>query len=644
MIWDIFLERTKQSFKLHTESTIQINETDLIVVELWLDKKDLNDNVPYLTVGDVPIRLIQVEEDESRIKFTSVKYEKHIDNLWFYNFFGKSCISLYYQGLEIPRAVIYVDIRARKANADLACSMLDFVSDNLEDALLLCFSRGKSSIEAVKSEKDTIDRTNFLKEIIEYILNNQTDFFKKYNYDWKNKIELTESGQSSGPKSIEYIFKNLDKLSPTSRSNANIVYENRGYVTDKTPNEILIHNPDVYENRVILSFLKSGLNFLSSKKNKLIIGKEKNRTNTFITESSEDYISFDNTLAKYKRQILNQQVVEVESLISKIQFLIHRYQNQLGVKHVPNLTPKATSFISKRPTFRLLYSKISDWYTKLEAKRQENKLLLGFKNLASVYEITSLLFIYKILRVELGLDLEATSYFEYTEHTGYSGEVGNRPNNLTNNVFTFIKTGPGEFEHLNAQLRIEPKIYAYNKEITKPNDFINIKNKEPSKKYGAHYYKPDFVLNFSSPKWKEDITIVLDSKYKSRDKIAKGDLDSCEDKYLRTVYQYKENGEIGSSTVKLLILLYAHGSNKIVSNLSPIHWVTEELTVYPQSVGLKSIPNNFDDLKQWLAIALKKHDEKVRFANSNSLPNEKLIPKLISSKFSIDKLSQIPLL
>lgn len=611
--WRFHINRNGYENTLNISNTdiIQLNETDFIDIYITLTGEDLSKGSPKLIVGDVPLELnIVLSTEEKRVFKTSKPTNSH-DKQIFYNYFGESEILLCFENdTKKDAQSLKVDIRARKANAELAERMINFISDNMDDAVLLCFSKSHVSSGVKPMINNDLTKFQLLKETVGDLVSKQGLFLRDHKYIWQHEMTLSNQGQSSGPDSVYYLLKNLDKVTPSSSNRSNIKINNRSYMLNEMPSEILVSNSDVFENRVIFSFLFSAKQYLQKLKKERENQINNNVKNVVKTDLSDDYISFDNVLRNYKISILKHHIDDIHELSKQIGKLISFYKETLKTTLVPQLRPKMTPFIASRPHYRTAFNNIHQWYLCDAPDLKSNSFLMGLRNLSTIYELICLLIINRVITKEMGFKHLSSEYLEYGEDIPYSGRKKERPNDIPNNAFNYSKG------NVIAKIRYEPKVYQYRRNISQPFDLINVSNTKAGN-FGLHYFCPDYVIQFSSEEWAKDLVLILDAKYQNYENVMKYSLPDSEQKYLRDIFTLRDDMSIGESPVKLLILLYAHGASRVASRLNKIHHIGEELAVYPQAIGLKTTPDqeSEENLGSYISHVFNFHDQYSKRSN-----------------------------
>jgi hypothetical protein len=581
---------------------IQLNETDVIEIEVSipLDAKEYGE--PYLLIGDVPVEMIPKYITETQLVFVSVNDPKIHRNQHFYNYFGESEITLCFKDKADVLYRITVDIKARKANAELASSMLKYISDNMNDMLMLCFSKSFVGGDFHDDQKSTMQKLSLLQQIMDYMINNKGIFIRDHKFDWKHNIEITENGSPTGPDSVFWMLQNLDRVEPSDKQSANLKIKERLYKTDKSPREYISENPDVYENRVVYSFLNAAKFFVIGLIKRSSENLTEGQNKYLVTDDSDSYVSFEHALKVYRRSIISHHISELRQLNRSIDSFIHLYKKTLGIKLINGLPPRMTPYVLSRPSYRSLFEQVHKWYLAGTPNLVKDQLLMGLRNLSSIYELVSLYMLHSTIQNEFDITLKNKAYRHYDDSLPFKGQIQDRPDDLSYNYFSY------EAGALSVELFFEPRVYIYREGIAQVGDLINVSNKRDTR-YGKHHYLPDFIVRFDHDDWAEPLVNILDSKYTDHKNILKFALPDTENKYLHEIFQVKEGGKLKGSPIKSLLLLYAHGSSNVASKLNKLHRVNGDMPVYPQGAGLKLTPDDNIHLGNWMKKIYDDHSD-----------------------------------
>ncbi|EOW9550809.1 hypothetical protein K6U51_16665 [Vibrio fluvialis] len=585
---------------LMSSSLVSIKELDSIEFVVKISDDVFNNiGTPFVSVGDIPIELEFSNWEENLRVFRSPLGSTRNDNKLFYNFFGQSDLLLHFEKTNEVFYTKIVDILARRENAVLADNMLNYLTTNIEDAIQICFSRSRVSATLNDKSKFEFSKIDIIKQSIEHLTRTFAIFRREHKYQWEQELHTSEQGQPIGPDSVDWALKNLDKLSPSAPSEANIMFNNRGYAYPELPKEVLVKNTDTYENRVVSSYLKRIENYLSN------LFKEYNKVSkNNVIDNTNEYVRFDHTMAKFAGLALKFKSKEINALILQVGKLRALYSKIIPSKIEGFYPPKMTSYVAKHNHYRVLFQHVENFNKAPSPNLVGNELLLGLKNLSIVYEITCLVSLYKTIETYFSASIVEQGYYEHNYENGYGGKKKKRPTGVSNNYFQFSNSS------YTFELEYEPKIFQMNVN-SKAGDLIDTSRNRAHPIYGPHYFSPDFVLRIRNNLTDTVNIVIMDAKYKDRKTISDYDLKDLTNKYLLNIHQLKTESYLGVSPIKLVLALFAHDrTGTFVSNVSNTHALTGEYPLLPQSAAIHYLPDKVDLLTQQLTslIAIVERD------------------------------------
>lgn len=595
--WNLVINSNdlRSTFNLLDNSLLSIKETDSVEFIVKIEEEKFQElGVPYVLISDIPIPMELKYREESKMIFKSIHSPNIHESRIFYNYFGQSNLTLQFEHSSSHIFSKTVDILVRKENAVFAKQMLDYLTSHMEDAIQICFSRSQVSTDLSEKNRFKFTKLEVVKETVDYLKEYFHLFKIEHKYEWKQENHMSEQGRPTGPDSIIWALSNLDKLSPSSREGANIIFNNRGHSYPELPRETLVKNTDVYENRVINSHLFHLESFLSNINDELTRLKGAQNTN-----DKSEYIRFDNLMEKYKNLVLESKINEIKTLFDGVRKIKLLYKRHIPSKHEVFSPPKLTSYARKKTHYRVIFQQVEKFNTAPSPKIGGNEMLFGLKNLYYIYEITCLILIHKMIKNTFSADIIEQSYYEHGVTYGYGGERKNRPVGKPNNYFSFINS------KYTFELQYEPVISPLNKK-TKPGDLIYTGRKSRFTSNKTHHLKPDYVLKIRNNYNKNVTTVIMDAKYKDKNNVEKYDIDKLTNKYLLNIHQVKANSALGASPIQLMIALFAHPkSGNFTSNVSNIHSLDGAYPIYPQTVGVHFMIGRTDLLEKQLSSLIK---------------------------------------
>lgn len=584
------------------ENQISIRETSNIRFSVLVEDTEFHKlGVPYIVISDIPVELKFSHYNAGYRVFESIDSVASHSSRYFYNFFGESEISLCFEHTSSTHFSHTVNILARRANAELASEMLIHITSKLDDAISICFSRSKVSVGFDDSQNFDFSRFDIIQNAIAYLSESLPTFIREHKYTWKPEMEMTERGQPTGPDSVHWVLSNLDKLTPASVYEANLVYNNRGYRLDVLPKENIVKECNVYENQVLHTFLHNMMLFL-------IDIKEQYNIETL--GSGEDvvdleYVRFDHTMSKFTQMALAHKINQIDSLMMAIEQLKRVFTSKLPASLVPGIQPRVTSYVARHSHYRNTFELIEQCYRAPSPSFEGASLLLGLKNLSIVYETSSLLLLHESIKRCFDVELTELSYREHAEYHPFGGVQKTRPQGEVNNYFRF------DSRLFSVELFYEPKIYPFSESST-VGDLVDTSYSRRNE-YGPHHFCPDFVLKIRSQQWAKPATIILDSKYKDASTINQYDIDTLTRKYLLNIHQVNSNGRLGVSAVNLLLLLFPHSRNgNVVRTVARQHCLDGENPLLPQSSAILVKPTEAELLDEHLSSFIEVMNEEAK--------------------------------
>ena len=436
--------------------------------------------------------------------------------------FGAIRIEVLLDGKQYYSRSIAVLVSNSEINKDVI-NMIEYIYENCEDYL---YEEHKySSIPSGIKENEIISleaKIAFLEETL--------DIYKKsYQYIKTNpycKLEKTEAVdsfnklQSVSQRTIQYIANNIDELAVVNYDTG-IRYNNQYY----QPNRILVeknsYSYDVYENRVIVGFLKklvSEINItIKSLMEKTYL---KNRNST-----KDGYI--DSMYQIFSRSIkrINGYIDSFKNLQDKYQQLYYFYTKlfNISVDTVKSL-PVFTSVFRSINAYRQIYIVIKKWFSIGNYDLGRDELLLSFISTSKIYEYYCLIKMLCHITRNTDYDLKESKCISYSyyEDTKY------------NNTFIF-ENGISKIT-----LYFQPVIYdndrAFNGLYLFRNTSTNAKKDNNNK---GKTYTPDYIIKFEYDSTVD--YIILDAKFSTNENIRLHQLQELVYKYIFSISTLNKN-------------------------------------------------------------------------------------------------------
>lgn len=407
-------------------------------------------------------------------------------------------------------------------------NMIEYIYDNCEDYL---YEEHKySSILSGIKENEIISleaKIAFLKETL--------DIYKKsYPYLKNNpycKLEKTESVdsfdklQSVSQRTIQYIINNIDELAVVNYDTG-IKFNNQYY----QPNRVLVerntYSYDVYENRIIIGFIKTLVSeigiIIKSLKEKIYLKSK--------TTSSDGYIDSMYKIFSGSIKRINGYIDSLRSLQSSYKQLYYFYSKIFNIsadtiKTPPVITPVFRSINA----YRQIYTVIKNWFSIGNYDLGKDDLLLSFISTSKIYEYYCLV---KMLRyINTDFNLKESKRVLYRVNNNYYSDT------KYNNTFIFENNG------IKITMFFQPVIYGDDKAFNRLNIFRNTSsNSKKDNNTRGKIYTPDYIIKAEH----NDRTdyIILDAKFSTPENIRLHQLQELVYKYLFSISTLNDNDRI----------------------------------------------------------------------------------------------------
>ena len=501
---------------------LKVNKDNKIysVEEILGISKKVYDDVDYnlilegdLGLSDIGLRI----NDEHRHVFcVDNKYiiqSNAIDNATFFGFFGniRSVISGIDEKGEKKEYcselanVLIKSTYAKNRNVDL---MLKYIYDNQKSFLLAnadVIGAGDNLDEAFF---DFNSQINFLDSITQ-IYEKNAGFFKAnrhYKLKTVEELEDIEKLKYIDSQSIQYMVQHPEYL---RQSHIGIKYGRRTFLPEKTNMRVNCLTTDIYENQVVLGFLKKVLfdaRELKDQIDKYLIISYKESPSLEI----DGYIDSSYLIYKNAVEILKYYKGRIDEVLSRSENLYSMYERILPVSEYDcSVQPKPTAIFLSVPQYNQIYVAIIKWYRKTGYNLEREKLMLNFTDVSSIYETYVLVKLINQINT-LGFELKHQYLKKYPsiKYEFYKKTI--------NNTFVF------ERNEKKITLFYEPAIYDKNTyDLNKLGLYRNTNISMPEDwdepKEEGHHYAPDYVIKYEYGN--ETRYLILDAKYSNYEKV-----------------------------------------------------------------------------------------------------------------------------
>lgn len=415
-------------------------------------------------------------------------------------------------------------------------NMIDYIYANCENYLYEEHKYSKSIAGIKNSPEISIDsRLSMLKEILDTYKKCYA-FFCSLSHTKLVNSEITgdfEKLHSITSNTVTYIITHPEELRPVNY-NSGISYNGQYYEPDKTLITSTTYSQDIYENRVVIGFIKkiiSELNLmLSDIKRHIDDLPQANTENGYVESTYYIYTRSQKALYDYRNK--------VQKLRGEFESLYHNYKRILVVSDfVITVRPRFTNVFKMIIQYRLIYKQIIKWFECGNYDFAKTDLILNFITLSKIYEYYCLL--------KLNINLKKTFGFVRTssfpnKYEGISQKYYR--NTKYNNTFLYKKDDaslilyyqPIIYGRIMSEKRNNIMLYRNTTiSISKKSEIYNRDNDIDIQERKGNFYTPDFIIRID--KGGKSKYYIFDAKFSSLGDVKKYQLPSLIYKYFFSI-------------------------------------------------------------------------------------------------------------
>ncbi len=379
----------------------------------------------------------------------------------------------------------------------------EWIFSNTEQNVSNSLYQGKWNKHAYKSLNSYIQ---LLEQVIVCYKNNYAYFKIQGKHTIKQSSVLVpyEKVKKVSRDSFNWIVQNTDQLASISYTSG-IQYQGKSYLPYHIKTDMSKKSWNVYENRVVMGFLHAVL--LNAKQifaefDGDILNEERiiSRIHgSFPKEYCAPIITIKSLQVSFCRILLG----KLNHSIGTLQSLYKQYETLFDVPIlVLTVLPRKTSTFCEIKPYTQVFEIIVHWFQYGEYSLEKERLILQVKTLDKLFEYYCLLRLLKLLAdngYQKANVKEPIFKYNYTSANKYYQNEKDVAN-------TYLLSNNGVV----VTLYYQPVISAVQFE----NDLTLYRTTKPSSGK-PNYYKPDFVLKFSSDEHNEEY-VIFDAKFSSR--------------------------------------------------------------------------------------------------------------------------------
>ena len=246
--------------------------------------------------------------------------------------------------------------------------------------------RYQYSYQAEESGYKSLAAQIILAEEIATIYETSYGYFKansRFRIEKVATVDRLERLQYVTPATLEYIASHPEQLRPVN-SNAGVRIGNRVYQPEKSLSLQNVNSFDIYENRVVLSFLRKMVDEVAE-----LLERCKNLLQQIPNDEdySTEYIYSSFFMFSETRRMLENGMQRLSCLYDKFTQLWGMYRNALKIP-VEQLTskPRPTGIFMVVPQYNKIFVRIHQWFSFGIYDFAKENYMLSFIKISSLYE------------------------------------------------------------------------------------------------------------------------------------------------------------------------------------------------------------------------------------------------------------------
>lgn len=497
-----------------------------------------NDNIYEFTLlgtTDIPLKVF-INDEVYDIQLCSTSTDsitfklRQCENKPFLHCFGAVKIEMEMTNTFYYSESIAVMVSNTAIN-DNVLNMVQFIYDNCEEYL---YEEHKHSLKSVGIQDNEIKsleaKIAFLRRTVD-VYRQSYQYMKTNPYGKLEKTERVDSFsklQSISQNTIRHIVNHIDELTAVNYDTG-IRFNNQYYQPNRVLVECNSYSYDVYENRIIIGFLKTLVIDISGDIHML---QERTYFPQKATISSGYIDSMYQIFSRSLKRIADI-IDDLKSLEAEYTELYFFYSRLLDIAADPVRTlPVFTPIFRSINAYRQIYQIISKWFSIGNYDLSKDDFILSFISTSKIYEYYCLVKMLKHINQNMNMKLIESKLMLYGVRNRYFSDT------KYNNTFVFTK------QETKLTLFFQPVIFGNDSTINGISLYRNTSTnaQQDVRKKGGYIYTPDYIIKIE----KSGITnyIILDAKFSTTENIRIHQLQELVYKYLFSISTLNENESI----------------------------------------------------------------------------------------------------
>ena len=338
-------------------------------------------------------------------------------------------------------------------------------------------------------------------------------------------IDRLEHLQQVTPKTLEYIVSHPEELKPVT-STSGVRIGGRVYQPQKTLSLRNVNSYDLYENRVVLSFLRKMIDEVKALREGCVVLIQQIPIDE---DYSPDYIYSSFFMLSETRKMLEAKMRTLSQLYDRFVKLMGLYSQALNIPMEQLvITPKPTAIFLTVPQYNKIFVRIHQWFNLGIYDFAKENFMLSFIKISSLYESYLLAKLINYL-VDRGYTLQEAKKCTYPA----TSPKWKYKNTRCPNTFIFEK------QTQRVRLFYQPVIYASDRRLVngiglyRNNSIPAFSGENDGNRHGGSYYSPDYLIEVEENARRR--YLILDAKFSDSWNVKRRHIKDLAFKYLFSI-------------------------------------------------------------------------------------------------------------
>lgn len=418
----------------------------------------------------------------------------------------------------------------------LVRNMVRYVSDNYSELIAGDFNRPSNIYELKEEHEQNLDTQLVLAEEIAKVYERNFGYFianPRYKTKVVERVDHVERMQYASAKTLQFTIQHPEYLqrSPLGKG---IRFKSKNYIPDRTLTGQLEYTEDIYENQLVVSFLRTmveNIRLLETRVEKLL---ERIPAEEYVDEN-EDYVLSTFVIYESTVKALQEDQKKLSELEETFERLFDAYYGVLRVRLIDcSSLPMPTAVFLSVPQYIKVYQCMVQWFTYGNYEFSRESYLLAFIKISSLYETYSLAKLIQFFKTK-GFTLDHVSRYTYPR-SGNWKYIDSR----CCNTFHFTDADS------EVTVYYQPVIYGYDSRsyngigiYRNSSISLGISN---DRDYRGEYYVPDFLIKYA--KNDREYYIIGDAKFSSCSSVLRNYVTDLSYKYIVSMSPVANNIKI----------------------------------------------------------------------------------------------------